>query len=62
MIKRIKELVYKTISIKGLFTGTTSVLFFLNPEKDWAFWAFITAWLVFIGERLALKILTILKK
>ena len=61
-MKRIKELFGKIVSVKGLFAGVCTAFFFLNPGQEWAFWSFMVSWLVFIGERLVLKVLSVLKK
>ena len=57
MLKRFRELLYKLISVKGLFAIVGTVLSILLTDSLY----FFVSWGVLIGAREILKIVTIIK-
>ena len=61
MLKRIKDLILKLLSIKGLFACLSTVLFFMTPNGE-TLTAFLSAWGLFILGREVFKLTEIWKK
>lgn len=61
MWKRIKDLILKLISVKGIFAILSTVLFFMTPNGE-TLTAFLAAWGLFILGREVFKLTEIWKK
>lgn len=57
IIGRLKELLGKLLSIKGLFAIQCSIAFFAGRLE---YWIWIVSWLIVIGTREAYKLINII--
>ena len=60
MKNRIKQLIDKMLSIKGLFALTSSILFIVK-ETEYYFIAYLISWCTFIFGREVFKIVCLLR-
>ena len=59
IIQRFKQLIEKFISVKGCMVLFISIAYYKNPTIDFIY-PFI-AWLLFVGAREAIKIITLIR-
>lgn len=60
-INRIKDLIIKFVSVKGTAAIVSTIIFYNNPDKEWAFWFCVASWGLLILGREIFKIITALK-
>jgi len=60
VFKRIKELIVKLISVKGVFAITNTGIFIV-VQNEFTTYSFLFSWLLFILGREVFKIISLLK-